>query len=253
MDINAPCISSTIDEHGPIHVYQTRTGLILSFDGKIYQSYMKLKNVNGLALDYTQAMMTGLLFIPVVETATIMGLGACSMVKNLLSSLSDLKVHAVEYRKEVVKVAKKYFHVPDTDRLVIHIDEAANYLKNTDVKSDIIFSDLYSSEGMDPHQVHSSYLRDCKDALNQHGVLVLNICHTALKSQEEVDGLLALEFENRLLSFEVEGGNTVVIAFKNEIPSITREELLAKAQCLQVKMNIELEPYAQRFCDAQDL
>ncbi|MGY8648073.1 MAG: ATP-binding protein, partial [Verrucomicrobiales bacterium] len=122
-----------------------------------------------------------------------------------------------------------------------------------DVKSDIIFSDLYSSEGMDPHQVHSSYLRDCKDALNQHGVLVLNICHTALKSQEEVDGLLALEFENRLLSFEVEGGNTVVIAFKNEIPSITREELLAKAQCLQVKMNIELEPYAQRFCDAQDL
>ena len=53
MDIKAPCISSTIDEHGPIHVYQTRTGLILSFDGKIYQSYMKLKNVNGLALDYT--------------------------------------------------------------------------------------------------------------------------------------------------------------------------------------------------------
>jgi len=135
MDINAPCISSTVDEHGPIHVYQTRTGLILSFDGKIYQSYMKLKNVNGLALDYTQAMMTGLLFIPVVKTATVMGLGAGSMVKNLLSSFSDLKVHAVEYREEVVKVAKKYFHVPDTDRLVIHIDEAANYLKNTDVKS----------------------------------------------------------------------------------------------------------------------
>jgi len=82
---------------------------------------------------------------------------------------------------------------------------------------------------------------------------VLNICHTALKSEEELDRLLALEFENRLLSFEVEGGNTVVLAFKNEIPSITREELLAKAQYLQMKMNIELEPYAQRFCDAQDL
>ncbi|MFT6242299.1 MAG: spermidine synthase [Akkermansiaceae bacterium] len=253
MNINAPCLSSTVDEHGPIHVYQTRTGLILSFDGKIYQSYMKLKDVNGLALDYTQAMMTGLLFIPRVKTATIMGLGAGSMAKNLLSSFSDLTVHAVEYREEVVKVAKKYFYLPDTDRLVIHRDDAANHLKNTDVKSDIIFSDLYSSDGMEPKQVHSSYLRDCKKALNQNGVLVLNICHTALKSQEEVDGLLALEFENRLLSFEVEGGNTVVLAFKNKIPSITREALLAKAKCLQVKMNIELEPYAQRFCDAQDL
>jgi spermidine synthase len=252
MNINEPCISSTVDEHGPIHVYQTRTSLILSFDGKIYQSSMKLKNVNGLALDYTQAMMTGLMFIPKVKTATLMGLGGGSIAKNLLSSFPDLMVHAVEYREEVVKVAKKYFHLPETDRLVIHIDEAANYLKNTDVKSDVIFSDLYRPEGMDPKQVHSSYLRDCKDALNQHGVLVLNICHTALNSQEELDGLLALEFENRLISFEVEGGNSIVLAFKNEIPAITREELLAKAKCLQVKMNIELERYAQRFCDAHD-
>jgi spermidine synthase len=252
MKINEPCISSTVDEYGPVHVYQSRTSLILSFDGKIYQSSMKLNNVNGLALDYTQAMMTGLMFIPKVKTATIMGLGGGSMAKNLLSSFSDLTVHAVEYREEVVKVAKEYFHLPETDRLVIHLDEAANYLKNTDVKSDVIFSDLYRPEGMDPKQVHSSYLRDCKNALNQHGVLVLNICHTALNSQDEFDGLLALEFENRLLSFEVEGGNSVVLAFKNKIPSITGEELLAKAKYLQGKMNIELELYAQRFCDAHD-
>jgi spermidine synthase len=252
MKINEPCISSTVDEYGPVHVYQSRTSLILSFDGEIYQSSMKLNNVNGLALDYTQAMMTGLMFIPKVKTATIMGLGGGSMAKNLLSSFSDLTVHAVEYREEVVKVAKEYFHLPETDRLVIHLDEAANYLKNTDVKSDVIFSDLYRPEGMDPKQVHSSYLRDCKNALNQHGVLVLNICHTALNSQDEFDGLLALEFENRLLSFEVEGGNSVVLAFKNKIPSITGEELLAKAKYLQGKMNIELELYAQRFCDAHD-
>ncbi|MEJ6729478.1 MAG: hypothetical protein QNK83_09955 [Akkermansiaceae bacterium] len=252
MKINEPCISSTVDEQGPIYVYQTRTSLILSFDGKVYQSSMKLKNVNGLDLDYTQAMMTGLMFIPEVKTATIMGLGGGSLAKNLLSSFSDLTVHAVEYREEVVKVAKKYFYLPDSDRLVIHIDDAANYLKNTDVKSDVIFSDLYRPEGMDPKQVHSSYLRDCKEALNQHGVLVLNICHTALDSEEELDGLLALEFENRLLSFEVEGGNSVVLAFKNEIPSITGEELLAKAKYLQVKMNIDLELYAQRYCDAHE-
>lgn len=252
MNINEACISSTVDEHGPIHVYQTRTSRILSFDGKIYQSSMKLKNVHGLALDYTQAMMTGLMFIPRVKTATLMGLGGGSIAKNLLNSFPDLTVHAVEYREEVVKVAKKYFHLPENERLVIHIDEATNYLKNTDAKSDIIFSDLYRPEGMDPKQVRSSYLRDCKKALNQHGVLVLNICHTALNSQEELDELLTLEFENRLLSFEVEGGNAVVLAFKNEIPSITGEELLAKAKDLQGKMNIKLDHYAQRFCDAHD-
>ncbi|WP_350639859.1 hypothetical protein, partial [Psychrobacter sp. CAL606-MNA-CIBAN-0158] len=84
------------DEHGPIYVYQTRNSRILSFDGKIYQSCMKTNVINGLHLGYTQAMMAGLFFIPAVTTATIMGLGAGSMAKILLSSFADLKVHAVE-------------------------------------------------------------------------------------------------------------------------------------------------------------
>ena len=113
------------------------------------------------------------------------------------------------------------------------------------MKSDIIFSDLYNSQGMEPKQVQSSYLRDCKNALNKQGVLVLNIYNTALKSRQELDELLALEFENRLLSFEVEGGNTIVLAFKNDIPLITREELVAKGEWLQEVMGISMGGYVE--------
>ncbi|MCL1057577.1 ATP-binding protein [Shewanella gelidimarina] len=253
MDIKGTCISSIVDEHGPIYVYQTRTARILSFDGKIYQSCMKLNDINGLNLGYTQAMMAGLLFIPSVKTATIMGLGAGSMAKNLLSSFAELNVHAIEYRAAVAETAKEYFDLPDTARLFIHIDDAVNYMKNTDTKSDIIFSDLYNSEGMEPKQVQSSYLRDCKNALNEQGVLVLNICHTGLELRQELDELLAHEFENRRLSFEVAGGNTIILAFKNDIPSMTREVLLAKGQSLQEQMNISMERYANLLCDIQDL
>lgn len=249
MDINGTCISSTTDEHGPIYVYQTRTSRILSFDGKIYQSSMKLNDINGLTLDYTQAMMAGLFFTPIVKTATIMGLGAGSMAKNLLSSFSELNVHAIEYREAVAKTAKKYFYLPDTDRLFIHIDDAVNYMKNTEMKSDIIFSDLYNSEGMEPKQVQSSYLRDCNNALNKKGVLVLNICNTSLKLREELDELLALEFENQLLSFKERSGNTIVLAFKNNIPSINRKELLTKGKWLQEKINIPMESYAKLILD----
>ena len=251
MDINGTCISSIADEHGPIYVYQTRTSRILSFDGQIYQSCMKLNDVNGLALDYTQAMMMGILFVPILKTATIMGLGAGSMAKNLLGSFSELNVHAIEYREAVAKTAKEYFNLPDTERLFIHIDDAVNYMKNTDMKSDIIFSDLYNSEGMEPKQVQSSYLHDCKNALNNQGVLVLNIWHTTLKSQEELDELLALEFENRLLSFEVESGNTIILAFKSDIPLIKKKELLSKGKWLQEKMSIPMQSYAKLLCDTQ--
>lgn len=173
------------------------------------------------------------------------------MAKNLLSSFSELDVHAIEYREAVAKIAKKHFHLPDTDRLIIHIDDAVNYIKNTNIKSDIIFSDLYNSEGMEPKQVQSSYLRDCKNALNKQGVLVLNIWHTAPELREELDELLALEFENQLLSFQVESGNTIVLAFKNDVPVIKRKELLTKGKWLQEEMNIPMERYAELLCDTE--
>lgn len=244
MDINGICIASSNDEHGPIYVYQTRTARILSFDGKIYQSCMKLNDTNGLDLDYTVAMMSGLLFIPTLRTATIMGLGAGSIVKKLLSSFSEIDVHAIEYRESVAKIAKDYFYLPETERLYIHIDDAADYVKNTDTKSDIIFSDLYSSKGMELKQVHTSYLHDCKNALNKQGILVLNICHTSSKLRQEFDELLAREFENKLISFNVEGGNTIILAFNDEIPLVSRSELVTKARSLQEIMNIQIESYA---------
>ncbi|WP_038251013.1 spermine/spermidine synthase domain-containing protein [Ghiorsea bivora] len=245
MYIKGTCIASTADEHGPIYVYETRTSRILSFDQQIYQSSMKLNDIHGLDLAYTQAMMVGLFFIPSVKLATIMGLGAGSMTKSLLHHFPELSVDTVEYREEVANITKKYFYLPDTNRLSIHIDDAVNYIKNTDMKSDIIFSDLYTSEGMEPQQLQFSYLRDCKDALSQHGVLVLNIWNTALESRKELDDLLALAFENQLLSFEAESGNTIVLAFKNDIPIIKRKALLAKAKQLQGKMNIPMERYAK--------
>lgn len=156
------CISSTTDEYDPIYVYQTDACRILSFDGKIQQSRMNLKDINGLTHPYTQAMMTALLFIPAVKTATIMGLGAGSMAKNLLSSFDRIKVHAIEYREEVAKTAKNFFHLPDSPHLNIHINDAVSYMKNNLIKSDIIFSDLYNTHGMEPKQIQAAYLRDCK-------------------------------------------------------------------------------------------
>ena len=70
---------------------------------------------------------------------------------------------------------------------------------------------------MELKQIQASYLRDCKNSLNDQGVLVLNICHAQPELREEFNTLLAHEFENRLLSFSIDGGNTIVFAFKSTI------------------------------------
>ncbi|MDX8388760.1 MAG: ATP-binding protein [Ghiorsea sp.] len=251
MNINGNCIDITNDEHGSVYVYETRNSRILSFDGKIYQSSMKINNINGLHLIYTQAMMAGLLFMPQVKTATVMGLGAGSMVKNLLTSFPELDVHAVEYRKAVVKAAQKHFYLPYTPRLVIHVDDAVHHIKHTDIKSDIIFSDLFNADGLESNQVQSSYLHDCKNALTEQGVLVLNICNTSYQLREVLDQLLIKEFNNQLLRYDVDEGNTIIFAFKNDIPKMDRKALLTKAQDLHKQMNIPMEQYAKLLLDGQ--
>jgi len=250
LNINGNCISLTSDEHGQVYVYETRNSRILSFDGKIYQSSMKLNNINGLHLIYTQAMMAALLFIPQVKTVTVMGLGAGSMVKSLLNSFPELDVHAVEYRKAVVKAAQKHFYLPYTPRLCIHVDDAVHHIKHTDMKSDIIFSDLFNTDGMEANQVQSSYLRDCKNALTEQGVLALNICNTSPRLREELDQLLIEEFNNQLLQFDVDEGNTIIFAFKNDKPLVEKKDLLTKTQVLHKQMNIPMEQYVKLLLGA---
>jgi len=251
MNINGNCIDITTDEHGSVYVYETRNSRILSFDGKIYQSSMKLNNINGLHLIYTQAMMAGLLFMPQVKTATVMGLGAGSMVKNLLASFPELDVHAVEYRKAVVKAAQKHFYLPYTPNLFIHVDDAVHHIKHTDIKSDIIFSDLFNADGLESNQVQSTYLQDCKNALTEQGLLVLNICNTSYQLREVLDQLLIDVFNKQLLRYDVDEGNTIIFAFKNEMPKIDRKALLTKAQDLHKQMNIPMEQYAKLLLDGQ--
>lgn len=251
MSIEGTRIYNSEDEHGPIYVYQTRTSRILSFDGVVEQSCMNLNDINGLVHRYTQAMMTGLFFIPTANTATIMGLGAGSMAKCLLNSFDELEVHAVEYRADVASAAKRFFHLTEDERLHIHINDAVTYMKNNSIKSDIIFSDLYNTHGMEPRQIQLSYLRNCRKALKPQGVLVLNLWHQDFRSTAEIEDLLSHEFENRLLSFEVEGGNTIVLAFKNSIPAIKRNTLLEQGKLFQNQMNIPIERYAKILWNTQ--
>jgi len=245
MNIKGTCISLTKDECGPIYVYQTKNNRILSFDGEIYQSCMKLNNVNGLNLGYTQAMMVGLLFVPHLKTATLLGLGAGSIAKYLLSNYPILTLHAVESRQAVADIAIKYFQLPQTKRCILHINDAIDYVSHPQVKSDIIFSDLYSSTGMELQQIQTTYLQDCKNALTDQGVLILNICHAQLELQQKLNALLDTEFKHRILSFTVDGGNTILFAFKNTIMPLTTTILNKKLQSLPENITHTIEHYAK--------
>lgn len=246
MTINATRIRSFEDEHGPIYIYQSRSSRILSFDGHVEQSCMNLKNPLQLMHRYTQAMMTAFLFKPDAEDIIMMGLGAGSMAKSILQHFPDADLHAVEFRQLVIEIAQQYFNVPDSPRLHLYNDDAVHFMRLSRMSNcDIIFSDLYNSNGMEPRQMQQTYLRNCKKALSADGILVLNLWHQDFNHLKQIENFMSADFGDRILSFQVEGGNTIVLAFKSEYPEFERKALLQRAKQMQQTTEIPFEKYAK--------
>lgn len=251
MSINGSRIATSHDELGPIYVYQDRNSRVLSFDGHVEQSRMNLEDPVRLMHKYTQAMMAGLIFIPEPESALIMGLGAGSIAKSLLKFFPDIRVNAAEYREEVINTARRFFYLPDDHRLQIENCDAISYMRETEERSDIIFSDLYNAYGMEPRQVQLTYLRNCKRVLTKKGVLVLNLWHQDFNTTEVIEELLDAVFGDETVSIPVEGGNTIVFAFRHRVPPMKRKTLLEFGNMLESKTEIPVSRYAKLIWSQQ--
>lgn len=245
MPIIGKVISLSQDEHGPIHIIEYRKHRILSFDGHVEQSSIDLVEPQKLVHKYTQAMMTALLFCPEDPTVTLMGLGAGGMAHSLLYHFKKADIHAVEYRQKVIDAAHTYFYLPRSRRLTIHHDNAIRYMANRPVASHLIFSDLFNKQGMEPKQIQRTYLKNCRKALLPGGVLVLNLWHDDAASMRHASDILDAEFADRVMQIGVEGGNTILLAFKDSIPYFNRKTLLARASELGDKMQIALPRYTK--------
>jgi len=90
------------------HVFDRKDKRMLTF-GSIYeQSCISKSRPHVLLHQYTQAMITVLLFTD-PKKVTMLGLGGGALAHCLLHSIPDIELKAVELRPAVIKVATDYF------------------------------------------------------------------------------------------------------------------------------------------------
>ncbi|HER62802.1 MAG TPA: spermidine synthase, partial [Desulfobacteraceae bacterium] len=91
----------------------------LYLDGDTLQSTMLLDEPDRLDLEYSQAMMCALLFQPLPRKVLLVGLGGGSLVRFLLEFCPEARIDVAEINPEVVTVARQYFLLPRSERLLI--------------------------------------------------------------------------------------------------------------------------------------
>jgi len=162
------------DEYGPVQVFDDGVKRYLAFEEDDEQTCVLKADPARIQHEYTRAMLLSLLFVDPKEVL-LLGLGGGSLATCLLGLSPELRLRAVELRRAVIKIAKKYFYLPKTDRLSLIEDDAGQYLLDDSVApAQLILADMYGADGLDPQQLSAWFLERCHQLLTDDGWLVLN-------------------------------------------------------------------------------
>lgn len=129
-----------------------------------------------LVLGYTKYYALYKLFTPDADRALVIGGGAYSIPKALLSDLPQIKVDVSEIEPSLHDLSIKYFNVPETDRLNVYVEDGRRFLFDTDKSYDYIFSDVYYSLYSIPaHFTTVEFFESAKEKLNKGGIFIASL------------------------------------------------------------------------------
>ncbi len=129
-----------------------------------------------LVYDYSQYYNLYKIFQPQMRTALVIGGGAYSIPKALLTQTSTEQVDVSEIEPSLFAIGQKYFAVPDDQRLHNFTTDGRRLLHDTHTNYDLIFSDVYYSLYSIPaHFTTKEFFQIAQNKLAPNGVFMANL------------------------------------------------------------------------------
>jgi precorrin-6B methylase 2 len=225
MNQSAREIHRSYDELGPIQVLDDGHKRYLAFGTDDEQSCQLISQPHILQHEYTRAILLSLLMVE-PNHITVIGLGGGSLLTTFHHLLPECQLQGVELRREVARLAQKYFQLPKHDNIKIHIGDGFKYIETTDNLSDLIIADMYLADGIDQQQLSAQFIENSYNKLNQGGWLVLNywLDH---KMEDHLATALHQYFD-QIYMCDTGGGNWVIYAGKVDINTTIINDLKSK-------------------------
>jgi spermidine synthase len=139
------------------------------------QSAMNLKDPTALRLIYSRYTSLGFAFRPDAKKMLIVGLGGGSIPKKVQKEFPNIEIDAVEIDPEVIKMAKEFFNVKETNNLHIHAQDGRLFLTRTSNQYDIILLDAYFTDAMPFHLTTKEFFELAQKKLTPNGIIVANL------------------------------------------------------------------------------
>jgi len=154
--------------------YRAKSARFLNLDNS--NSAAMFINSSELVFDYTKYFVVAEIFSDEIENVLAIGGGAYSVPKAVLKKYPDASVDVSEIEPSLFGLAKKYFRLVDSPRLINYVKDGRRFLYDTDKEYDLIFSDVYYSLYSIPtHMTTREFFELAKSKLSDDGVFIANL------------------------------------------------------------------------------
>lgn len=245
-------VYKTQDDLGEIEVVDDATHRSLHFGSDPKQSSMLLRDPVYLALTYTRAMSTALLFTETPQRFLLIGLGGGSLAKFLLHHFPGCHIDVVEYREAVKAVAHSHFHLPLDRRLRVFIDDGGHFIRSAEMDEfgnyDAILVDAFLGNGIARSVCGMSFYDNCRDRLSPTGVLGINLWSGDFISARDMIEDISDSFEGNILKLPVEGkDNIIALATKGVKLKKQLRGVVARSKALESLTGVEYNHFYRQL------
>ena len=215
-------------------------------DGTRYiESRWDMDHPNSLDLDYSRTMMAGFLVQPAPKRFMMMGVGGGQISNYLFERFPDMEIDAVDIDPEVVRLARKYFGVPDDPRYRTHVGDGRLYIEKATQPWDVIMPDAFRGVFVPYHLKTKEAYASCLAKLTPGGVVVANL-HNLTRMYPHDRQTLAASFPHRY-SFVSESGNQTTFVAGVSERRVSTYEMRANARAVSDRFDFDVLGLCARY------
>lgn len=226
----------------------------LYFGGGILQSSMRLDNPSALLMDYSQAMLTPLVFGSQPASVLLIGLGGGSLVNFLLQCCPDCLVDAVEISPAVIRLAHEYFHVPRREeRLRVIQADGLKFVREMAASGphyDLILLDAFDDGGPAAVLLEESFFLSCQRLMKKNGICAINLWTRPRDRYSVACEMISSVFGGNVgrLSLDESYQNAVVLACDDTSRYSDLISYRVRARQMQRKWGVNFTKFLMRIC-----
>lgn len=232
------------------HVIVTQQGslrmMYFETDGEWkLQSTYDLAAPDALHHEVFQTMVSGLLLQPAPRRMCMVGLGGGQLSNYLFRSLPELDIDVVDICPEVVRLARKYFGVPDDPRYRLHVEDGRVFVDHLEPGSlDLLILDAYRGHSIPKHLRSQEFHTLCAARLSPAGVVVANM-HRRTPRYPIDRATMATVYRHVYRFASADDVQTSIVANMADAAA-TPTQLHEAARELQPRFDLDLISLAQR-------